>query len=86
MLTKDQIQKCFIELNEELRKEGRKGEIGLVGGAVMCLVFNARISTRDVDAIFEPSAFLREAARKIAARHKLLLKCLRMPSPLYCIC
>lgn len=71
MLTKELILTCFNELNEELRSAGQKGEVGIVGGAVMCLVFNARASTRDVDAIFEPSQVIRAAAKKIARRHKL---------------
>ncbi len=71
MLTKESIMKYFEELNEELRSAGQKGEVGIVGGAVMCLVFNARQATRDVDAIFEPSQVIRAAAKKIARRHDL---------------
>ena len=71
MLTRDQILDCFALLNEELRVEGQKGEIGIVGGAVMCLVYNARKATRDVDAIFEPSQFIRRAAAKIAIQRSL---------------
>ena len=71
MLTSEQIMECFAALNEELRKEGQRGEIGIVGGAVMCLVFNARNATRDVDAIFEPSQIIRRAAAKIARDRSL---------------
>ena len=53
-------------VNEELRKLNYKGEICLYGGAVMCLVFNARPSTKDVDAIFEPAQTIKEIARKVA--------------------
>ncbi len=71
MLTRDQILDCLSALNEELRQEGQNGEIGIVGGAVMCLVYNARVATRDVDGIFEPSQFIRRAAAKIAAQRGL---------------
>lgn len=71
MMTKDFIHQCLMELNEELRLDGLRGEIGLVGGAVMCLVFNARVATRYVDAIFEPSQGIRIAAKRIALRHNL---------------
>lgn len=71
MLSAEKILAVLSELNEELRKDGHKGEIGIVGGAVMCLVYNARKATRDVDAVFEPSQVIRRAAVRIAKRHNL---------------
>ena len=44
------------------------GEVYLAGGAVMCLAFHTRDSTRDVDADFEPSAQVREAALRVSER------------------
>lgn len=66
MLTKDQIKDAFFSLNEKLAKRGEIGEVGIVGGAVMCLVFDARKSTRDVDAIFKPPALMRKMIAEVA--------------------
>lgn len=71
MLTGEQIKSLFEELNELLREKGEIGEVGIVGGAVMCLVFNARQSTRDVDAIFEPAKLIRELAVTVGERHSV---------------
>ena len=71
MLTAANIKKLLKELNGELADKDIKGEIGLCGGAVMCLVFKARPSTKDIDAIFEPTKEIREAAKRVAKRHAL---------------
>ncbi len=62
----EEIKGYLIELNDELRSMNVKGEVCLYGGAVMALVFDARPDTKDVDAIFRPSAQIREAAGKVA--------------------
>ncbi len=66
MLTTETIRALFIALNDELASRGVLGEVGLCGGAVMCLVFQARNSTKDVDAVFEPTREIREAATVVA--------------------
>lgn len=68
MLTDDQIMQLFRALDRELCKKGVVGEIGICGGAVMCLVFKARAATKDVDAVFAPTREIRDAARNIASR------------------
>jgi hypothetical protein len=71
MLDISLIKKLLQALNEELAKAGTKGEIGLCGGAVMCLVFQARQATKDIDGIFEPTDQIRKAAAKVAKRFGL---------------
>ncbi|HEY8271350.1 MAG TPA: DUF6036 family nucleotidyltransferase [Pseudobdellovibrionaceae bacterium] len=66
MLTKEQIKELFYKLNQKLKKQNIRGEIGIVGGAVMCLVFNARVSTKDIDGIFAPTQKIREFIKEIA--------------------
>ena len=68
MLDAKLIKKLFKALDVELRAKKVTGEIGLCGGAVMCLVFQTREATKDVDAVFEPTREIREAARAVAAK------------------
>lgn len=64
--------KLYLELlNDELSAINIKGEVCLYGGAVMCLAYNARPATKDVDAIFEPVRHIRKAAGRIAEAHGL---------------
>lgn len=67
-LSRQDIERLLSLLNDDLRAESVTGEVYLVGGAVMCLVFGARESTRDVDGYFEPTKKIREAAARVAAK------------------
>ncbi|MEX2181746.1 MAG: DUF1778 domain-containing protein [Gemmatimonadaceae bacterium] len=71
MLAADRIRELFRELEKELAAAGVGADLHVVGGAVMCLVMGAREATRDVDAIFEPAAPVREAVARIAEREGL---------------
>jgi hypothetical protein len=70
-LAQSDIRRLFELLNEELRQSETLGELYLVGGAVMCLAYNARQSTADVDALFQPAAQVRKAAERAAAKAHL---------------
>ena len=63
VLSGDRIRELFAALDQELATRSVVGEVGLPGGAVMCLVFQARESTKDVDAVFAPTREIRDAAR-----------------------
>lgn len=67
-LSKDQIIAALSALNDELMARGVTGELSIFGGAAMVLVFDARKSTRDVDAIFLPKSEMAAAAATVAAR------------------
>jgi hypothetical protein len=64
----DEITTCLKELDRELQAQAVKGELCLYGGTVMCLVYQARPDTRDVDAIFQPAQVIRQAAVRVARR------------------
>jgi len=64
-LTRGQIHAALEALNRALAEREVIGEICLFGGAVMVLAFNARLATKDVDAIFQPADVVRELALQI---------------------
>ena len=66
-LTKKEIRRLLERLNDALRKDQTKGELYLVGGAVMCLVYDTRRSTKDLDGYFKPAQAIRIAAKHVAA-------------------
>jgi hypothetical protein len=70
-LTKADIERLLSELSSQLGTMKARGEVYLVGGAVMCLVHEARAATRDLDAFFRPAKQLRMAAAKVAAKNDL---------------
>lgn len=72
-LSKKRILELFDLLNERCLQQNIRGELYLVGGAVLCLVFDARKSTMDIDGLFLPSTQIRELSKKIAEEEDLPL-------------
>jgi hypothetical protein len=70
-LTREAILRALSSLSDELGKQGVTGEVCLFGGTVMVLAFTARLSTKDVDALFQPTPLIRDCARRIAEEQSL---------------
>ncbi len=71
ILTKERIITALEVLNKRLTEKGVTGELCIFGGATMILAFDARESTRDVDAIFVPKTEIYEEAERIAEEMNL---------------
>lgn len=72
MLGREDLRQLLAELGDDLGDRGIRGELFVVGGAAMALVYNTRRATKDVDAVFEPKQAVYDAARRVAARHREL--------------
>jgi hypothetical protein len=66
MLNRDAILSALRALSSRLERRDVVGEVNLLGGTAMVLGFQARQSTKDVDAVFAPAAIVREEARRVA--------------------
>jgi len=66
-LRRAEIIRLLKRLNDELETDHVVGELYVLGGAVMCLVLEARESTQDIDGYFKPTNIVRAAARRVAA-------------------
>ena len=69
-LTREAILRALSSLSEELGKQNVTGELCLFG-TVMVLAFTARLSTKDVDALFQTTPLIREIARRIGEEQHL---------------
>lgn len=72
LLAKEDILRFLSILNDELQILNIKAELTLYGGSVMCVAFEARPTTRDVDAVFQPKSKVYKIANdKIAKTYGL---------------
>lgn len=65
-MDRDQIRALLVELGRRLDADGIQAEMYVVGGAAIALAFDARRSTRDIDAVFEPKAAVYAEASRMA--------------------
>lgn len=71
LLDRDTIVEALDRLNRRLAQRGERAELFLVGGAVMCLVHDARPATRDEDAWFTSPQVVREESRRVAVEMEI---------------
>ena len=71
-LSRTRILELFDELSEELRVQGTRAQIYIVGGAAMSLAFSRDRTTQDVDARIDTGNYrLTDAVRTVGRRHGL---------------
>jgi len=70
-LDREAILAALQALSDELGRQQVVGEVCLFGGTVMVLAFAARVSTKDVDALFQPAGLIRKLADQIGAAQHL---------------
>lgn len=70
-LNADRLTGLFDELSGRLAQAGEHAQLFVVGGAAMALAYDGTRVTRDVDALFEPTGAVRQAAADMSAAHGL---------------
>jgi hypothetical protein len=70
-LTREAILRALGSLSDELGRQNVTGEVCLFGGTVMVLAFTARLATKDVDALFQPTPLIRDIAKRIGEEQSL---------------
>jgi predicted nucleotidyltransferase len=66
LLDRAALEDVFRKLGDRLARRGVVADIYVVGGAAMALAYDARRSTRDIDAVFEPHGIVLDEARALA--------------------
>lgn len=70
-MNKQDILANLLALDEKLAENNMTGEIDMFGGAVMCLGLDARESTHDIDAMFNPKEDIRQLIAQVAEERNL---------------
>ncbi len=70
-LTREVILCGLQALSDKLGAQGITGEVCVFGGAAMVLAFAARVTTKDVDALFQPAQTVRELAQQLGSELNL---------------
>ncbi|MEV6518559.1 DUF6036 family nucleotidyltransferase [Micromonospora chalcea] len=66
LLDRTAIEDAFRRLGDRLAKRGVIADLYIFGGAAMALAYDARRSTRDIDAVFQPHGVVLDEARAVA--------------------
>lgn len=67
LLDRAAIEDAFRRLGDRLARRGVVADLYVFGGAAMALAYDARRSTRDIDAVFKPHGVVLDEARSVAA-------------------
>ena len=65
-MNQEKIENLLHQLSDRLIARGLVGEIALYGGAAMVLAHRARLSTKDVDAVFVPKQEIYQEVTEVA--------------------
>ncbi len=65
-MTLEEIENLLRQLSDRLIGRGIVGEVAPYGGAAMVLAHRARLSTKDIDAVFLPKQEVYQAAYEVA--------------------
>lgn len=66
LLNRAAIEDAFRRLGDRLARRGVVADLYVFGGAAMALAYDARRSTRDIDAVFKPHGLVLDEARAVA--------------------
>jgi hypothetical protein len=70
-MSHDELESLLGQLSDRLVARGVVGEIAIYGGAAMVLAHRARLSTKDVDAVFVPKQEVYQAVAEVADAAKV---------------